>query len=221
MIDKLNIGGSFSRIRLEPLNLNSHKQVKDYLLTQGWKPTQWNINKETRERTSPKLTEDSFSSIKGDLGQMLAKRNVLRHRRNTLKNFNDDTKGILNLVRADGTVPADANTLATPTSRMAHRGAVCNVPGGDAILGEEMRRCFCVKEPYRMLGADLDAIEARVMAHFTMPYDDGAIARDLLVKKGEPDWHTKNAEEIYTPYRPDRPVSRGGGKGISYMLKHI
>ena len=213
------VGGPFSRIIFEQINLNSHQQVKDFLYTQGWQPTTWNYNKETKERTSPKLTEDSFDSIKGELGQLFARRAVLRHRRNSISNFDDpENKGLLAYLRSDGRVGAEADTLGTPTSRYTHRSPVCNIPGADAILGEEMRRCYCVLPPYKMIGADLVAIEACVMAHYTMPYDDGKIAKDLLVKKGEPDWHSKNADDIYTPYRPDRPVSRGGGKGISYML---
>lgn len=58
-----------------------------------------------------------------------------------------------------------------------------------------------------MLGADLKAIEARVFGHYTMPYDDGEYARDLL----ERDVHSKNAELIGT--------SRQVAKSFLYALR--
>ncbi len=221
MLEGLNIGGSFSKVEFLKINLNSSQQVKEWLLSIGWQPTTWNYNKETKEKTSPKLTEDSFISLPPGIGQDYARYNVLKHRRNSILSFKDpENKGYLGLMRPDGRIEADGITCGTPTARYTHKKVV-NVPAGDAIYGEEMRKCFCVKPPYRMLGADLAAIEACVMAHYTTPYDNGKIARDLLVEKGKPDWHTKNAKNIYTPYRLDNPVTRGAGKGISYMLKQV
>jgi DNA polymerase I len=185
----------FSRISFEDINLNSHEQVKSFLFTQGWVPTTYNFKREedgSYTKTSPKLTEDSYDSIKGDLGQLIARRNVLRHRRNTIHNYNDESKGILGLLRDDGRVPSDADTCGTPTSRYTHRGAICNVPGARAVLGKEMRSIFCEKPPYLFFGADLSAIEARVMGHYTYPYDEGEYAKELL----DGDIHSKNAELI-------------------------
>jgi len=190
------------------LNLNSHKQVKDYLLSQGWIPDTWNINKETRERTSPKLTESSFGTIKGDLGQLLAKRNVLRHRRNTLKNFNDDTKGLINLIRADGTIPADANTCSTNTSRYAHKGAFCNIPSNKAILGTEVRKCFIAKHGRVLVGCDLKGIEMRVASHFAYPYDKGKLMGMVL----QGDFHQEQADNVYG-------CTRDLGKNVTYAIK--
>lgn len=189
------------------MNLNSHKQVKDYLLSQGWIPDTWNINKETRERTSPKLTESSFDTIQGDLGQLLAKRNVLRHRRNTLKNFKDPTKGLINLVRADGTIPADANTCATNTARYAHKGAYCNIPSNYAILGTEVRKCYVAKKWRVLVGCDLSGIEMRGAAHFAYPYDQGKLMEMVL----HGDFHQEQADNVYG-------CSRNLGKSVTYCL---
>lgn len=118
----MNIKGPFTRIEFQDINLNSSQQVKDYLLSVGWIPTQYNINKETREPTSPKLTEDSFGSIKDDTGILLARRAVLVHRRRQIENYKDpENKGLLAYVRDDGRIPAAGITCATPTGRTAHR----------------------------------------------------------------------------------------------------
>lgn len=121
----VNVRGMCQRITFERINLDSSKQIKDYLLSVGWIPTEYNINKETKIRTSPKLTEDSYSSIKDDTGKLVARRNILVHRRRTLENFKDpENKGILSFIRGDGRVPAQGIVCGTPTGRTKHTGAI-------------------------------------------------------------------------------------------------
>ena len=191
-----NIKGEYCKISIDPINLNSSDQVKDFLLSVGWVPTQYNINKETREPTSPKLTEDSYGSIKDDTGKLVARRNVLVHRRRTIENLKDpNNKGILAHIRDDGRVAATGISCGTPTGRTTHSGPVCNVPKAkpNVVYGKEMRQLFCVKDPYRMLGADLSAIEARVTAHWASLFDGGAYWN---VIQSVPDIHQYNADLI-------------------------
>lgn len=172
----LKIMGPYCRFEYERINLGSSTQVKAFLLSVGWIPTEYNISKTTKEITSPKLTEDSYASIKDGTGQLVARRNILVHRRRTIQNYNDpDNKGILSFLRDDGRVPAQGIVCATNTSRTTHLGAICNLPKAvdSVILGKEMRSLFRVLPPYRMLGADLSGIEARITAHFAWPFDNG------------------------------------------------
>lgn len=193
--------GPFTKIAYVPVDLNSSAQVKKVLLAEGWKPTTYNTTTDpvTRKkiRTSPKLTEDSYGSIVGTTGKMIARRNIIAHRRRTILNFKDPlNKGILSKIReADGRCPAEGITCATPTGRTTHRNAVCNVPKAKESIpyGIEMRSMFCVKEPYIMLGADLDGIEARITAHWAWQFDDGAYWR-VLQECG--DIHQYNADLI-------------------------
>lgn len=198
------IRGPFTRIEFHKLNLNSSKEVKDYLLSVGWIPTEYNRRKNddgSWTTTSPKLTEDSFDSIEGNTGQLIARRNVLRHRRNFLQNYTDpEKKGVLSLMDSEGLVKAQGILCGTPTGRTKHRGAVCNVPGADAYLGKAVRSLYGVPEGYLMLGADLSAIEARVFGHYTYPYDDGHYANELL----DGDIHTNNANMLGV----SRPVAK-------------
>jgi len=207
--DILNtVAGPFSRIEFVEINLNSHAQVKEFLYTQGWAPDTWNYNKETKERTSPKLTESSFHTIKGELGQLVARRNVLRHRRNTIQSYKDpENKGYLGLTRDDGRIEADGFTCATPTARYTHKNVV-NVPSPPAAYGAEMRACFYVLPPYRFLGADLAAIESRILGHYTSQYDGGAYASEIL----DGDIHQKNADMI--------GCSRGTAKSFQYATMY-
>lgn len=191
----VNLQGPFCKVSFEPIDLNSHDQVKDYLLSIGWQPTEWNKSKKTGKITSPKLTEDSFDSIKDDTGKLVARRNVIVHRRRTIENYDDpDNKGILSKIRDDGRVPATGILCGTPTGRTTHSGAVCNVPKANkkVIYGKEMRSLFMTKYPYIMLGADLKGIEARILAHYASLYDGGEYA-DIVLNG---DIHQRNADLI-------------------------
>lgn len=189
----MNIQGPFTRIKYEDINLNSSEQVKDYLLSVGWVPTQYNINKETREPTSPKLTEDSYASIKDDTGVLLARRAVLVHRRIQIENYKDpENKGLLSYLRDDGRVPAAGITCASNTSRTKHR-VIVNIPKPDPkiLYGKEMRSLFRCIPPYKMVGCDLAAIENRVLCHFVSQFDGGAYWKHL---NSVEDSHQYNAD---------------------------
>lgn len=192
------------------MNLNSDAQVKEYLLSVGWKPTTYNrvMDKDTRKwrTTSPKLTEDSFGTIKHNMGQLVAERSILVHRRRTIENYKDpENKGIMAQIRdRDGRVPAEGNLCATPTARTAHRKAVCNVPKASPKVkyGKEMRSLFRVFDPYIMLGADLDQIEARITSHYAWAFDGGNYWRVL---EEVDDIHQYNADLIDS----DRDTAKG------------
>jgi len=196
-----SVSAPFCRIVYEDLNLNSHEQVKNFLLSQGWEPTQWNRVREedgTWRTTSPKLTEDSYASIKGDLGRLVAKRNILVHRRRFIQNYDDpENKGILGHVRADGRIAATGVLCNTPTGRTTHRGAACNVPKASEKVpyGREIRSLYSIrdKENFILLGADLVQIEALITAHYSSLYDGGEYWRRLQEVK---DIHTYNAKTI-------------------------
>jgi hypothetical protein len=185
----VKIQGPFSRIDFVDFDLGSSDQTKKYLLSVGWKPTEYNrvFDKILREWrvTSPKLTEDSFESIGDDTGKLLARRAILVHRRRFVENYDDpENKGLLAYLKEDDRVAACGNLCSTPTSRTAHRAPVCNVPKAKdkVVYGKEMRSLFCVKPPYVMLGADLDQIEARVTAHYASIFDGGEYKKDHCPK---------------------------------------
>lgn len=196
------IEGPFCRVAWEPINLNSSDQVKDYLLSQGWKPTQWNYKKEGKRvvrdadgepiRTSPKLTEDSFESVTGEIPKMVARRNVLVHRQRLIKNTRKDNEetGWLNLLREDGRLEARAIPCATNTGRYRHSNVV-NVPNPYAVYGLDIRSLFIAQDGYEFVGVDAKALEARVQAHYVYPFPGGPELADLLING---DIHTANKD---------------------------
>lgn len=191
------VRGPFTKIKYEEVNLDSEQQVKKFLFTQGWVPTEWNYKKDkdtgffvkddngNKIPTSPKLTEDSYASIKGNLGKLVARRNVIKHRRSFVgwTNKKGQFKGVLSYIRDDGKVPAEGILCEAVTGRTKHRNAVCNVPKAKKKIpyGIPIRAMYCVKDPLRvMLGADLDQIEARITAHYAAKFDGGEYWNRLL-----------------------------------------
>lgn len=230
-----------------PIDFGSASQVKDYLLSCGWKPTQYNYKKVTARdsedpyspyfgqqigkfargesgepvQASPKLTEDSFDETLGVVPGLVMKRRVRSHRRSQIV-------GWIESCRSDGTIPAGADSCGTNTRRMKHRKVV-NVPGtttyddeehelyGDIIwdvdeqkifFGAQMRSLFYAPGDWEFVGYDASALEARMEAHYTYPYDGGAYAKEVL----EGDIHTTNAEG----WEVSRRIAKSGKYAVTY-----
>jgi DNA polymerase I-like protein with 3'-5' exonuclease and polymerase domains len=158
--------------------MSQHAIVKDYLLSIGWKPTQYNFKKDKDGKLerdaanqlikkSPKLTEDSFDSIDGELGKKIASYNTYVHRRRTIKNEKDSSKGWLNLLRkSNDRIPAGAMAWATSTGRAAQTGGLVNVPSVSALYGEPMRRSWICPENKRLVSVDMDSAQIRILANY-------------------------------------------------------
>lgn len=152
--------GPFSKVASEPFNLNSDVQLKEYFASVGWEPDEWNFNKETKERTSPKLTESSLSKLEDPLAKVVSHRLTMTHRRSQIQ-------GLLDNVRPDGRIEARANTIGTNTMRFTH-SVVVNIPKAkpQIYLGTEMRSLFIAPEGKILVGCDAKGLQARMLAHY-------------------------------------------------------
>ena len=153
------LSGPFSRINWIEMNLGSMPQVKKYLLeSAGWVPTEWNYK--DGQRTSPKLTEDSYDSITGSIGSSIKDRFLYNHRKSQIS-------GWLERVRDDGRITASANTCGTNTGRFRHSGVV-NVPKAKdyVFLGPQMRSLFTCSEGRKFIGHDACGVQLRMLAHY-------------------------------------------------------
>lgn len=156
--ESVEVVGPFTRFSFEPFDVGSLKQVKAYLLGEGWVPLEWNVNKETKERTSPKLSQqDEFIGVNSTVGKSIAERFVLSHRRSQLTGF-------LKRVRPDGRISANISGI-TPTSRLKHKDIV-NIPGRKKVFGREMREVFIAKEGYKLVGCDAASCQLRMLCHY-------------------------------------------------------
>jgi len=168
----VQVDGSFNRIEFIPINLDSSKQVNEWLLDNGWKPKTWNYKKDkagkeikdyygNKIKTSPKLTEEDYEDLKelGPAAEIITNRRQITHKRNQIKGFLRD-------VRSDGTVPSVVNTLGAATGRMTH-SKIVNVPAPkEGAVWPDMRKVFYAPDGYVVVGADCDQCQVRGLSHY-------------------------------------------------------
>lgn len=177
------VDGPFTRIDYVEFDLGSGKQVKDYLLSQGWIPNEWNSSKLTGKITSPKLNQDDdFLGVEGIVGKMVAKRMIYKHRRGLWE-------GLKRIIRPDGRITAGVTGIAA-TGRIKHTGVV-NIPGSRAVLGNQCRKMFIAKPGYRIVGCDAASCQIRMLCHYMG--DDEYAAAAVSGKEAEgTDIHSVN-----------------------------
>ena len=211
--DSVDCDGAFSRISFVPINLDSSKQVTEWLLNNGWKPKEWNYKKDkagkeikdyygNKIKTSPKITEESLEDLEelGQAGRLISYRRQITHKRNQIKGFLRDC-------RDDGTVPSIINTLGAATGRCTH-SKIVNVPAPkEGALWKEMRKVFHAPKGYKVVGADCDQCQVRGLDH----YMNDEEFRDALlngIKSEGTDLHSLNARRA--------GVSRSHAKNVFY-----
>ena len=193
MVDMGCVGGGvvvgpFARVEFRKVNLDSNKEVKEYLLKLGWEPAEFNENKEG-ERTSAKLSKnDPFKGIQGGLGRLIAKRVQCRHRIGTLE-------GWLKLIRPDGRIAAKVGGIAA-TGRLRHKDIV-NVPSphSGAFFARQMREVFVAKPGWVLVGVDSKGNQIRQLA---ARMGDEQFMRDALLDKERDgtDFHDTNMARL-------------------------
>lgn len=182
------VGGPFNRIHYEDMNLGSDSQVKDYLLSLGWKPTFWNYRKKDSihgkagELTSPKIQDSgvlcpNLDKLDGSLGRSIVLYLKCKHRRSLLE-------GLLAIVREDSRISGEANPIGAATHRMTHKKIV-NIPGAEAFFGKQLRSLFIAKSGYKIIGCDSKGNQIRMLCHYM---GDPEYTRIVL----EEDIHSEN-----------------------------
>jgi DNA polymerase I len=193
-----SVGGPFSRVSFRQINWRSDKELKKFLFMMGWKPTEWNTSKKGKNKgniTGPKLTEDSFTSIKGKVGKVVAQLLKCRHREGVLK-------GWLEALGEDGRIHGGCNPQGAETGRATH-SLLANVPSPEKrqYFAKQMRSVFIASGPDRVLvSCDSDQDQLR---KFAIYLNDDEFTHALLHGKKEDgtDVHTLNWKKIGLPTR--------------------
>jgi hypothetical protein len=156
-----HVAGQFSRIFPRRLNLDKNKEVKDFLLDQGWEPAEWNSNAEGK-RTSPKLSkDDDFIGVQGSMGKLIAKRVQCKQRLGVVEGWRDvvqhDEHGV---PRIHGGVSGIAST-----ARLKHK-VIVNVPSPEkeSFFAVWMRKIFTASPGMVMVGVDSAGNQMRQLA---------------------------------------------------------
>jgi DNA polymerase-1 len=146
----------FMRMILKPFNLNSRKQIGEYLKDFGWKPTKKTPNKQ------PIVDESILFAVK-DIpeAQLIAKYLMVQKRVSQVQSWveaaDDDTDRIHGYV----------NTLGAVTNRMTHsKPNLAQVPASYSPYGKDCRKCFIARDGYKLVGFDASGLELRMLAHY-------------------------------------------------------
>lgn len=159
--EERRIVGDYCRVTFEPLDLDSVADVKTFLYRNGWIPTEWNFktNEITgkKEKSSPKITEDSLEFLGGD-GKLYTEFLTAKSRLGILKTWIENTD-------SNGMLHGDCMTIGTPSMRSRH-SIIVNVPSADSPWGKEMRQLFTCKPGWKLIGCDSAGNQARGLAHY-------------------------------------------------------
>jgi hypothetical protein len=169
--------------KLDEPNPQSSGQVKDWLISLGWKPK---VYKETTS-TDPAKEGDKIPQVRidGMLCESVLKLKEVEPAIDELDGLSVIVHrlGVLNGIKKnlkDGYVVASAGGL-TNTLRFQHRSPICNLPGvmtsnnheGERPLrdGRYIRELFIAEEGNVFVGSDLSSLEDRCKQHFIYNYD--------------------------------------------------
>lgn len=204
----------FQELRLEMLG-TTMDNLQDFLMSRI------DGNKPIYVPTTPRLTIGLEKEICPNLVALGEKAEFVkdvvhyytyRHRKNSIAGGAEDDEGepetgFISYVREDGRVPTPADTLGANTGRYRHK-IVCNIPRVTSLYGEQMRGMFRAGKGLWQLGFDFASLEARIMGHYVLPYEDGAALAESLVAEKPNDIHSVNARKL--------GISRGDAKSFSY-----
>lgn len=200
-----------------PMELKDGNDIKDWFVSQGWKPTMWNFKRDERGKpernkngeiitTTPKIQEagkicPNLLELNGDLPKRIVRYLSLRNRKSVITGWLNHWR-----LNFDGRLPAEI-TGYTPTTRVKH-SCIVNLPKAspEVLKGYEVRSLFIVEDNLRYVSADAAALENRTVADYTYKYDGGKFA-DLVLNG---DSHSFNAKiffpketENFDPSSPD------------------
>jgi hypothetical protein len=204
------VDGEYCRITIEPLSLDSVTDVKVFLYRHGWVPTDWNFKADPitgkKEKTTPKITEDSLEFLGGD-GKLYKDFLTVKARFGILTTW-------LKNVDENGNLHGDCMTIGTPSMRARH-SIIVNVPSGDSPWGKEMRELFSCKPGWKLVGCDSSGNQARGLAHYL---NDETFIDTLL----NGDIHQFNADILTDILKKDlkmnHVVPRANAKRILYAF---
>ena len=189
--------------RLTPLNPNSRDHIAWVLKNH----LQWCAEVLT-DSGKPKIDETVLKEISGaeDFVESL----TLQKRLGQLSTGNN---AWLRLVQPDGCIHGSVITVGCATQRASHVNPnTAQVPAVRSVLGEQCRLLFgpnvlssptgtvnknTIESATKQVGVDLSGIEARCLAHYLWPFDDGKFGFEVI----EGDIHTANQVAAGLPTR--------------------
>ena len=185
----------FMRQSLQEFNLGSRKQIGEYLIDFGWKPSKFTP-------TGQPIVDEKTLSLITDIpeSKLICEYLLLQKRVAQINSWID-------AVGEDGRVHGFVIPNGTITGRMTHRNPnMAQVPSISSEYGKECRSLWIVDDDNVLLGVDASGLELRMLAHYM---NDKEFTNEII--KG--DIHTTNQKAA-------RLKSRNQAKTFIYALMY-
>ena len=156
---KANDSQPFMRQKWVEFNLASRKQIGEYLIDFGWKPTKFTPTGQ------PRVDEVTLEKVKGiPEASLIAEFMMLQKRVAQVSSWLE--------LSQDSRVHGFVIPNGAYTGRMTHRNPnVAQTPSSHKPYGKECRECWTVPEGYKLVGIDASGLELRVLAHYMKDKD--------------------------------------------------
>jgi DNA polymerase-1 len=177
------VGAPSCKIEKITFNPGSRPHIAKVMQERGWKPVEFT------DGGRPKIDEDVVTSLALQFPEAegLAEYLLIDKR---LSQLADGNQAWLKKVEQDGKIHGVINPMGTTTSRASHiLPNLGQVPNAAAPYGPECRALFggaALPPGWVLVGADMEGLELRGLAHFLAKEDGGEYGR--IVLKGDPHW---------------------------------
>jgi hypothetical protein len=208
-------GQQSTKIKLVEFNPKSRDHIARVLMNQGWKPEKFT------EGNKPQIDEETVESIVARYPEMdgLGEYMMLEKR---LSQLCGTSNSLIQSQQTDGRIHGVINPGGTGTGRCSHfLPNLAQVPSAKKPYGTEFRRLFYAPPGFSFLGADMQGLELRGLAHYLHPLDGGKYARTVL--EGDPHWATVQAMGLASGDRDKHSqlhtiVREDGAKRFAYAV---
>lgn len=182
----------YCKLKKVEFNPRSHVHVEKVLRARGWEPTEFT------KSGRAKIDEPVLEAIQRQFPEMagICELEIVNKRLGTLA---EGEQALIKAAGTDGIIRGKINPMGAPTSRAAHFGPnLAQVPSPKKPWGERFRELFIVPPGWVLVGADMDGLEGRGLAHYLAAFDHGAYF-DVLTN-GDPHWNSARALGFVGPF---------------------
>jgi DNA polymerase I-like protein with 3'-5' exonuclease and polymerase domains len=172
-----------TKIKQVMFNPGSGDHLAKVLLDRGWKPTKFT------DGGKPQMDEEVIEGITARFPEMegLAELLMINKRLSQLVGGKSSKYPLIDCVKEDGCIHGVINPMGTITSRGAHMFPnLGQVPSAKKPYGVQFRRLFYARKGWKFIGADMQGLELRALAHYLHKHDGGAYAKTVI--EGDPHW---------------------------------
>ena len=189
-------GTEFQRTQEVQIEMGQIDLVKEWLLSIGWKPDEYQKKKIGFEWVTmgPKLTTTSLSLL-GEIGELVDEYYTIRSRQAVLTGWIEDLKS--------GRLHGNMSVCGTPTFRCRH-STIVNLPAVTAKWGKELRELLKADDGMVLVGCDSAGNQLRGLCHYVR--NDG-FTNEVI----NGDQHQRNADVLGC----SRPIAK------SYLYAYL